>query len=81
MFVCFAVALSALVKEAKSVKDASSFAVHLDSFLRDEAHSSEKKGDKWAVLVAGSNNWWNYRHQVSEVRNKLDFFFSFHHYN
>ena len=21
-------------------------------------------GTKWAVLVAGSNGWWNYRHQV-----------------
>lgn len=25
-----------------------------------------EKGEVWAVLVAGSNTWMNYRHQVSE---------------
>ncbi|CAN4114375.1 unnamed protein product [Withania somnifera] len=26
--------------------------------------TEETLGTKWAVLVAGSNGWWNYRHQV-----------------
>lgn len=26
--------------------------------------TEETVGTKWAVLVAGSNGWWNYRHQV-----------------
>lgn len=25
----------------------------------------EQVGKTWAILVAGSNGWWNYRHQVS----------------
>ena len=29
-----------------------------------ESSSSEAEGTKWAVLVAGSNGYWNYRHQV-----------------
>lgn len=29
-----------------------------------ESGGVENKGTKWAVLVAGSNGYWNYRHQV-----------------
>lgn len=25
-------------------------------------------GTRWAVLIAGSNGYWNYRHQVIEIR-------------
>lgn len=24
-------------------------------------------GTRWAVLIAGSNGYWNYRHQVTEI--------------
>ena len=69
VFFCLVVGLLALVQEAQSAKNPFS-TVHLDAFLRggddaqSEKSSNKKKGDKWAVLVAGSNNWWNYRHQV-----------------
>ena len=37
---------------------------HIDSFLdRAKADTKENKGKIWAVLVAGSSGWWNYRHQ------------------
>nr|CAD2192022.1 unnamed protein product [Meloidogyne enterolobii] len=26
-------------------------------------------GNIWAVLVAGSNGWWNYRHQINKIFN------------
>ena len=38
------------------------FEKQVNTFLQRADHSSE--GDKWAVLVAGSNGWWNYRHQA-----------------
>ena len=28
-------------------------------------------GEHWAVLVAGSSMWWNYRHQVSYQQVKV----------
>lgn len=31
----------------------------------DVAAARQQKGDLWAVLVAGSSSWMNYRHQVS----------------
>lgn len=29
-----------------------------------QQQEEENRGDVWAVLVAGSNGWYNYRHQV-----------------
>ncbi len=37
----------------------------LRAFFRGSEGEEEGDGPKkWAVLVAGSNNWWNYRHQA-----------------
>lgn len=34
---------------------------------REEAVEDDEIGTRWAVLVAGSNGYANYRHQVSEM--------------
>lgn len=31
-------------------------------------------GTRWAVLLAGSSGYWNYRHQVIQIRPKLSEF-------
>jgi hypothetical protein len=35
--------------------------------------AGEENGSNWAVLVAGSNGWFNYRHQVDVRRSTLSF--------
>lgn len=41
---------------------------HLDSMAQSAAEADEQaKGTTWAVLVAGSNGYDNYRHQVRYV--------------
>ncbi|XP_055819306.1 vacuolar-processing enzyme-like [Solanum dulcamara] len=50
--ISFLVALFVLLAEGRNV---------IESIVEDHDHSI---GTKWAVLVAGSNNWYNYRHQA-----------------
>ena len=35
--------------------------------LEDPVKSQADSGKHWALIVAGSNTWYNYRHQVSEL--------------
>lgn len=33
-------------------------------FFRQPQNDDNEKGTRWAILLAGSNGYWNYRHQV-----------------
>lgn len=57
--ISFLVALFVLLAEGRNV---------IESIVEDHDHSI---GTKWAVLVAGSNNWYNYRHQVIYIYNSF----------
>lgn len=40
--------------------------------LAQEAVLAQDQGVNWALLVAGSNEYYNYRHQVRTFANTLD---------
>lgn len=33
----------------------------------EKPHCDDSIGTRWAVLLAGSNGYWNYRHQVNTI--------------
>lgn len=37
---------------------------HWDPFIQSPSDEEENRGTRWAILVAGSNGFDNYRHQV-----------------
>lgn len=39
----------------------------VSSFFRPAAEDDDSVGTRWAVLIAGSNGYWNYRHQVTMI--------------
>lgn len=40
----------------------------------DPEEKEENQGTKWAILVAGSNGWENYRHQVNTKETLIEVF-------
>ena len=59
MMVAFALFVSLVALVCLRGASSASFSEKMHAFL-----TSDAKGEKWAVLVAGSNGWWNYRHQA-----------------
>lgn len=41
-----------------------------DTIIRQSTDKVDQQGTRWAVLVAGSNGYGNYRHQVIQKRKK-----------
>jgi len=36
-------------------------------FFRSPSDDDKIEGTRWAILIAGSNGYWNYRHQVTHL--------------
>ena len=59
------VSISAVVESRRDiVGDVLKLPSEVSSFFRPVAEEEDSVGTRWAVLIAGSNGYWNYRHQV-----------------
>ncbi|KAL1830655.1 hypothetical protein DCAR_0100586 [Daucus carota subsp. sativus] len=59
------VSISAVVESRRDiVGDVLKLPSEVSSFFRPVAEEEDSVGTRWAVLIAGSNGYWNYRHQA-----------------
>lgn len=59
------VSVSAVVESRHDiVGDVLKLPSEVSSFFRPVSDDDDSVGTRWAVLIAGSNGYWNYRHQV-----------------
>lgn len=59
------VSISAVVESRHDiVGDVLKLPSEVSSFFRPVSDDDDSVGTRWAVLIAGSNGYWNYRHQV-----------------
>ncbi|MEI4867054.1 C13 family peptidase, partial [Klebsiella pneumoniae] len=63
------IALLAVVESRDTFRDVLKLPSEVSNFFRPAADVSnagddDTVGTRWAVLIAGSNGYWNYRHQA-----------------